>query len=142
MADCETGVVRTGGVAFKGEGDCSAWSAAIVFFVLAAVYAGVYVLYMAGLMHNQHKNWGKFCMEGSYSKCCVDTKVELKNWVKLCEKTPCKGPALTIQQHHSFVGLEAVFSANPHLRSRQDFFLTDSSLVGLLYLSQSASSAW
>ena len=30
MAECDTGVLRTGGVAFGGEGDCSYWSAAIV----------------------------------------------------------------------------------------------------------------
>ena len=77
---------------FAGQGDCTMWTAAIVMFILAAVYAGVYTMYLGVIMHGQFQNWRYNLVSGNYSQCCVDTSVILSDKIACCKgKGPCNG---------------------------------------------------
>ena len=85
LASCHETNLYTG---YAGEGDCSSWSYALVMFVLAAVYAGLYLAFMAGVFHMQHKNWVPYMGSGRYSGCCIDTSLDLG---EACPGRVCDG---------------------------------------------------
>jgi hypothetical protein len=91
LSSCHDSDIYTG---YQGEGDCSSWNFAIFLFAAATVWGGLYLAFMAGSLHMQHKNWMPFLSTGRYGGCCVDTKVDLGQACpgKVCEGIgPCRG---------------------------------------------------
>lgn len=75
LSACKPKDVRTG---FQYTADCTGFSAAMTFFILAGIYGVVFLLYTAGVAKSgKLAHWLKLdCRPTSHGACCVDTTVD------------------------------------------------------------------
>jgi hypothetical protein len=64
LSACKPSDTHTG---YHGEGDCSTFSAAQAFFILAALYAVGYLLFISGVLRGESSKW----ISGNFSGCCT-----------------------------------------------------------------------